>query len=108
MANVTLSIGGNDYAVTCADGEEAHLRHMGDMIEEKASTVRASVGHLNAERQLLFAALLLADEVSDARARPETGAAPSQSAHSNPVDEAPLLHIAERLEALAAALEAAA
>ncbi len=66
MSNVTLHIGGRDYTVACAEGEEAHVASLGALIDEKIQAMGA--GH-NEPRQLLFAALLLADELHDAKHR---------------------------------------
>lgn len=96
MSNVTLQIGGRAYTVACAEGEEAHVGALGRTIADKVDQI--GTGHGEA-RQLLFAALLLADELHEARGRPgQTTAAPEQ----NPdILEA----IAERLEKVALSLE---
>ena len=97
MSNVSLQIGGRSYTVACAEGEEGHVAGLGRLIDEKVQSM--GTGH-NEVRQLLFAALLLADELDETRGRPTaTPAAPAQD-HS-----AALEAIAERLEKCAAALE---
>jgi cell division protein ZapA len=65
MAEVTLLIGGRQYDVHCRDGEEAQLRHLAAMVDAKAAQTRLSTPGLTEVRQLLFAAILLADEVHD-------------------------------------------
>lgn len=67
MAEVTLDIGGRSYDVTCRDGEEEHLRDIAKLVDACAAKARAAVGGVNEVRQLLFAALLLADELNDIR-----------------------------------------
>lgn len=68
MAEVSLSIGGQYYAVSCRDGEEDHLRMVASVVNSKTREARLAVGDgLGEVRQLLFAALLLADEVSELR-----------------------------------------
>ena len=70
MADVTLSIGGRQYTVSCRDGEEDHLRAIGALVDGKTADAKAAVGEgMGETRQLLFAALLLADEVKDLRGR---------------------------------------
>jgi cell division protein ZapA len=94
MSNVTLHIGGRDYTVACAEGEETHVSELGALIDGK---IQAMGGGHNEPRQLLFAALLLADELHEAKHRGggvANVAAPAQSD----------LH-ADTLEALAARLE---
>jgi cell division protein ZapA len=94
MSNVTLHIGGRDYTVACAEGEEAHVAELGLLIDDKIQAMGA--GH-NEPRQLLFAALLLADELHEAKHR---------SAIAAPAALAPQLDLhADTLEALATRLE---
>lgn len=94
MADVTIDIGGRRYDVTCRDGEEERLRALAAMVEEKAVQARAAVGGVTEVRQLLLAALLLADELSDLRGG---GAGP-------PADPA----LTDALERLAARVESVA
>jgi len=101
MSNVSLSIGGRTYSVACADGEEAHVAALGRMIDAKIGAMDGQASQ-NESRALLFAALLLADEVHEAQAgQPSAGPA----APASP-DLAPnLARIAQRLENLADRLE---
>ena len=99
MADVTLSIGGHSYTLACRDGEEAHLLNMGALIDAKTVEARAAVGGLSEIRQLVFAALLLADELSERRAVPTV--TPASDASSLTA----LVGVAERLEAIASTLE---
>ena len=96
MSNITLQIGGRSYIVACAPGEEAHVAGLGRLIDEKVLSI--GTGH-NEVRQLLFAALILADELHEARGRTAPAAAAGVD-HS-----ATLEAIADRLEASAIALE---
>ena len=96
MATVTLSIGGRPHQIACRAGEEPRVRQLGDMIDQRWATANRAAGGLSAERALLFVALMLADDLDEALVRPPEGAA---------VSEGSLLHIADRLEALATALE---
>ncbi len=73
MSNLTLKIGGRDYTVACADGEEAHVSALGRLIDDKVQQMGNAAQ--SEPRQLLFAALLLADELHEARGRP--GSAPA-------------------------------
>lgn len=63
MADVTLIIGGRPYQVGCADGEEEALRHLGAIVDEQIASARLKTGGLTETRQLLFAAILLADRL---------------------------------------------
>ena len=97
MSNVTLQIGGRSYTVACSEGEEAHLADLGQLIDGKIRDLSAS-GH-NEARLLLFAALLLADELHEVREK-GPAAAPPAADHF-----AALEALADRLEKYASALE---
>ncbi|GGC22577.1 hypothetical protein GCM10011371_07840 [Novosphingobium marinum] len=97
MSNVTLSIGGRNYAVACAEGEEERVADLGRLIDRKLREADAVQGQSEL-RMLLFAALLLADEVKDE----DAGAAAAEPAsdHCEKLEA-----LADRLENLAARLE---
>ena len=63
MSEVTLAIGGRRYTVSCAEGEEAHIIELGESIDAKLQ----QMGKLTAPDShiMLFAALLLADELHE-------------------------------------------
>ncbi|RZK02900.1 MAG: cell division protein ZapA [Novosphingobium sp.] len=101
MSNVKLEIGGRHFTVACAEGEEDHVTGLGEMIATKIATMGDVTGQ-SESRMLLFAALLLADELHDANSR--TGGANPQPGLS-PASAQKLDAIAERLENLASRLE---
>ena len=101
MSNVTLQIGGRDYTVACAEGEETHVSMLGRLIDRKLSAMGS--GGQNEVRTLLFATLLLADELYEARNKAEPDASVDTAA-SDDVAEA-LEALASRVEDLAAQLE---
>lgn len=101
MSNVTLAIGGRHYTVACAEGEEQHVARLGEMIDEKLAAMGSGVGQ-NEVRQLLFASLVLADELHEAR----SSARPAPASAEPGADFAPALErIADRIEYLAEQLE---
>jgi cell division protein ZapA len=67
MAEVELTIAGRPYRVACRDGEEDNLRAAGALVDAKSREALAGLGALSESRQLLFAALLLADQILDGR-----------------------------------------
>ncbi|HWU02914.1 MAG TPA: cell division protein ZapA [Novosphingobium sp.] len=101
MSNVRLWIGGREYAVACAAGEEAHVAQLGVMIDEKLDELPQAVAHSEV-RSLLFAALLLADEIVELRGTIEDTA----KAGTDPALAERLVAIAERLEVLATQIDA--
>ena len=67
MAEVELTIAGRPYKVACRNGEEDTLRAAGALVDAKSREALAGLGTLSESRQLLFAALLLADQIIDGR-----------------------------------------
>ena len=99
MASVELEIGGRKYAIACRDGEEEHLRKVAQTVDRKARDAEVALGNMGEARQLLFASLLLADELQEVIA----GKIPEPKPDSA-VAEA-LEQLAERMESLAENLE---
>lgn len=92
MSNVTLSIAGRKYTIACAEGEERHIEMLGASIDAKLAQLDNLTGQ-SPERILLYATLLLADELYGAR--PASSVTPSE-------------HLAGQLEALAERAESLA
>ena len=65
MADVKLTIAGRPYDVHCADGEEQQLTQLAAVVDAKARGIQGGTE----VRQLLFAALMLADEASEAHGK---------------------------------------
>ena len=100
MAEVELTIAGRPYRVACRTGEEENLRAAAALVDAKSKEALAGLGSLSESRQLLFASLLLADQIVDGRVVDlPSGPDPALT------DRA--IKIAERLESLADTLEAA-
>lgn len=103
MSNLTLSIGGRVFTVACAPGEEDHVAVLGRMIDAKLAAMGDLAGQ-SESRMLLFAALLLADEVHEAKHRAEPTVPPVAPQAPDGMG-ARLEALALRLENLAARLE---
>ena len=69
MAQMTIEVNGRPYVVGCEDGQEPHLKELAKMFDQQVRHVSADMGQLGDTRLFLMGALLLADELSDARAR---------------------------------------
>ena len=109
MATVEIEVGSRSYPVSCRDGEEPHLRALAALVDRKAKDAAAAVGSMGEARQLLFASLLLADELKEARAAatvvPPAPAPAAPELDSRVADARE--ELAERMELLAARLEGA-
>ena len=89
MSEVVLTVGGRNYTLRCEDGQEAHIRQLAAKVDAKLGDGASQLPAMEA-KNLLFAALFLADELEDAR---KLGGADNGAG------------IAEGLEALALRLE---
>ncbi|MGH6986171.1 MAG: cell division protein ZapA [Caulobacteraceae bacterium] len=69
MAQVTIEVNSKSYAVGCEDGQESRLKSLAVLLDEQVKQVGGQVGPLGETRLILMGALLLADELVDARAR---------------------------------------
>jgi cell division protein ZapA len=104
MASVDVEIAARRYSVACRDGEEEHLRSVAALVDRKAQEAAGALGSLSEVRHLLFASLLLADELKEHHAgRPP----PPQPEGLGEVTSA-LERLAERMERLAERLESGA
>jgi cell division protein ZapA len=101
MASVDIEIAGRRYVVACRDGEEPHLREVGAIVDKKAQDAAGAVGSLSETKQLLFASLLLADELKEKR---QAATAPAPDQPDSAMAEA-LERLADRVESLADRLE---
>ncbi len=104
MASVEVEIASRKYSVACRDGEEAHLRSVAAIVDSKAQDASAALGSLSEARQLLFASLLLADELKEHR----SGQPPAAPAPIDPAIADALERLAGRVESLAEQLERSA
>ncbi len=98
MAEVDLTIAGRPYRVACRAGEEDTLRSAAALVDAKSREALAGLGTMSEARQLLFASLLLADQIVEER----IAGAP---AAPDPLLAESAKALAGRLEALADALE---
>ncbi|MBU2340531.1 MAG: cell division protein ZapA [Alphaproteobacteria bacterium] len=89
MSEVVLSVGGRNYTLRCEDGQEDHIRHLAGIVDAKLGDGASQLPAMEA-KNLLFAALFLADELEEAR----------QSGGADRAEQ-----VADGLEALALRLE---
>jgi cell division protein ZapA len=68
MGQVAVNVNGRSYRFDCGDGEEARLEELAAYIKDRIDTLKREYGQVGAERLMLMAALLITDELWDARA----------------------------------------
>lgn len=64
MPEITVTVGGRPFAVSCQEGEEHFLRSAARMLDTEAAPLVASMGRLPEARMLLMAGLMLADRTA--------------------------------------------
>ena len=103
MAEVDLFIAGRSYRVACRNGEEDSLRKAASLVDAKSREALDGLGTLSESRQLLFASLLLADQLLDDKGEPMVVPVPAPAIDPAVAERAERL--ADRLESLAGSLE---
>lgn len=117
MAQVAVTINGRNYRIACEDGQEEHLIRLSGYLNGKVEELVRAVGQIGDTRLLVMAGLLIADELSDAKAGEETARKIAEEARAvdigagsaaDPVVEdavaAQIDTLAERIDDIAAGL----
>ena len=105
MAELSITIAGRDYRIACRDGEEDNLRAAAALVDARGREALAGMGALSEARTLLFASLLIADQLIE---REGPSAAPPAPMPPDPQVVRRVDALADRLERLASDLEKAA
>ena len=109
MGEVVVKINGHDFPLTCADGQEMRTRRLAQYVDGKIGEFVKSLGQIGEIRLLLLAALVIADELSDAgdALRQERNRPPAPEIAASTAAASEINGLAERIEAIAARLESA-
>lgn len=94
MGQALLTIAGRSYRIPARDGDEARIARLGDELSARAQRLTTALGVLPENQLLVLIALMLADELAEAR-----GASPPATAAG--IDLSRLAAMVERLEAIA-------
>lgn len=106
MAEVVLSIGDRQHRIPCRDGTEDQFRRIATKLDSRWAAAERASGGMNAERSMLYVALMLADALEEAEQRLGEPAHPAPATPQAEAVRTPdLERLADRLEAIAAALE---
>ena len=103
MANIDVMVAGRSYNIACRDGEEEHLIGLAALVNQRANDAATALGSLSETRQLLFASLLMADDLKEVRAG--AGLPDPVTPPPDPAVADALEHLASRMESLADSLE---
>jgi cell division protein ZapA len=69
MPLVNVMVNSRAYAIACDEGEEEHLKELAGHVDVKMRELTASVGQVGDQKLLLMAAVLITDELFDARGK---------------------------------------
>ncbi|MGA7973678.1 MAG: cell division protein ZapA [Pseudolabrys sp.] len=67
MAQVTATIAGRQFRLACEDGQEEHLLTLASEVDGRIAELRQRFGEIGDTRLTVMAALMVADEVSEAK-----------------------------------------
>jgi cell division protein ZapA len=74
MGQVAIQLNGRIYRFVCGDGDEPRIIALADYIRSKLTTLGHETTRAGDDRMLVMAALMLADELFDARDATKTTA----------------------------------
>ena len=72
MAVAIVTIAGRSYRLGCDEGQEKRLEELAASVDGKIAAMRSNVGEIGDLRLIVMAAIKIADEAADARAKIET------------------------------------
>jgi cell division protein ZapA len=112
VAQIEITINGRPYQIACDDGQEAHITQLAEYVDRKVAELVTTVGQVGDARLLVMASLVIADELAEAYATldetEEVGRGVRTTAQGSETRAAmALAALAERIEGIAARLEAA-
>jgi cell division protein ZapA len=69
MAQVSVTINGRQFRMTCEDGQEEHLEKLARELNARIGGLRAKFGEIGDTRLTVMAAITVADELAEAGTR---------------------------------------
>lgn len=109
MSQITVTVNNRSYAITCEPGQERHVQGLAGELDRRVAASAREVGQVGEPRLLLLAAIMILDELAEARARAgDAGARDGLKRLDRLEEEAAraIEGLAQRVEAVAARLEA--
>ena len=83
MSQVTITVGGRNYRLSCDEGEEPHLAGLGEKLDTMITELRDAFGEIGDQRLTVMAAILALDRLDEAEKKVEAVEADNSSAREN-------------------------
>jgi len=83
MPQVTITVGGRQYRLSCDEGEELHLAGLGEKLDTMMNELREAFGEIGDQRLTVMAAILALDRLDEAEKKVEAVEADMSSAGEN-------------------------
>ena len=106
MSQVTVTINGRKYDISCDNGEEAHLTQLAEYVDRRVDELVAKVGQVGDARLLVMTSLLCADELSEVYTELDTVRDKKLTVTQNTFEVNDLELMTARAESIAEKLEA--
>ena len=107
MAQVTLTIAGYQYTISCDDGQEAQIGRLGRYLDQRARELIAAIGPIQENLLLAMIGLLVADELASTHGELEELRAANGSGGAEAKAEAET-HVVDAIDAIADRIESIA
>lgn len=111
MAELTLTINGRNYGISCEDGQEQRVIDLSHYIDAKMKDIVQAGAATNESHLLVLAALMLSDEIFDLRDQIGNLGGQAEAAQNAKQDELVIAqaidHLAERIDTIAERIKAA-
>lgn len=107
MSQISVTINGRTYDITCDDGQEDHLRHLAEFVDKRVAELVATLGQIGDTRLLVLTSLMVADELNTATAtlaRQDAIESDALQQQENSIADV-IDSISERVEKIAAGIE---
>ena len=83
MSQVTITVGGRHYRLSCDEGEEPHLAGLGEKLDTMIAELREAFGEIGDQRLTVMAAILALDRLDEAEKKVKALEADSSGAREN-------------------------
>ncbi len=111
MAQVSISINGRTYGISCQDGQEQRVTDLGHYVDARLKDIAAAGAAASESHLLVLTTLMLADEVFDLRDDVGSLNGQVQQVETNENEEALVIEaidtLADRIDTIAKRIQSA-